>query len=388
MSYNKILKILQTKAIAGPRLAFGLKKPGAPSVWLFGEGHAKDPAYGAEKNGFKIKDIVDIQDLLQTDNTGDVSNTILVYEGIDPPGKRVFKDAPDNIKHEARLLTPDLDILRKVGLEAFESDEDGGLPEEPNSSELAEAGYNLDEVDDMIKEMWEDPGYWDFVLDNVGEMTVAGEKFTSRGGISINIENKIRTLFVDAIRYHEQENKVIDVDRFFKIVSWALEDGVDVKKEPLGINVESLSRISTRDFFSALVKNTKHKWKGTFSPEFLGELTGEMFVLLRDDPKTGLPFMFGERKMDFVSFLILVMMDMNIVPRMNENKERDMVSYCGSNHTINQYVILLQQGYVIEHTYYNQEMDFISPRSNEPNLELPSNAPLSHTITYMKTNYP
>ena len=393
MSYNKILNILQTKAIAGPRLAIGLRKPGQKrAIWLFGEGHSKDPDYGAEKNGFSVQDIVDIQDLLQTDNIGDISNTILVYEGIDPPGKRVFKDAPDNIKHEARLLTPELVILRKIGIEAFEHDEDGDLPEEPKSSELAEAGYNLDEVDDMLKENWEDPGYWDFVLDNVGEMTVAGEKFTSRGGISINIENKIRTLFVDTIRYHEEENKVIDVDSFFKVMLWALEDSMPVKmfriftkQNDVGnINIESLSRRSSHDLFSTLVKYINYKWKGTFSPDFLGEIVGEMLILLEDDPKTGLPFMLGEHKMRFVFLFIMVTMDMNIVPRMNENIKRDMVSYCGVNHTINQFIILHQEGYVVENTYYNQEMDFISPSSIKSNLKI-FDVPLHDTLNFLKS---
>jgi len=386
MSYNKILNILQTKAVQGPRLALGLRKPGTnDAIWLFGEGHSKDPDYGAESNGFNLKDIVNMEDLLQTDNTGDISNTFLVYEGIDPPGKRIFKDAPDNIKQEARLLTPDLVILRKIGIEAFEPDEDGDLPDEPNSSELAEAGYNLDEADDMLKENWEDPGYWDFILEFTGEMTVAGEKLTSRGGISINIENKIRTYFVDTIRYHENENKVIDVDRFFKVMLWTLEDSMDVKKET-GINVESFSRGTTRDLFSTLVKYINYKWKATFSPKFLGEIVGEMLVLLDDDPKTGLPFMLGQYKMRFVSLFIMVTMDMNIIPRMNENIGRDMVSYCGSSHTINQYIILHQQGYVIEHTYYNQDMDFISPSSIKSNMKI-FDVPLNDILQFLNTVY-
>ena len=89
MSYDKILKILQTKAIAGPHLAIGLRKPGQKkAIWLFGEGHNKDPDYGAERNGFNVQDIVNMEDLLRTDNTGDISNTILVYEGIDPLEKK------------------------------------------------------------------------------------------------------------------------------------------------------------------------------------------------------------------------------------------------------------------------------------------------------------
>ena len=380
MSYDKILKILQTKAIAGPHLAIGLRKPGQKkAIWLFGEGHNKDPDYGAERNGFNVQDIVNMEDLLRTDNTGDISNTILVYEGIDPPGKKILKDAPGNIKFEARLLTRDKIFLQRIGV--GKSDED----DEPNPSELEEAGYNLDEVDDMTIEMWEDPGYWEMISENFGEMELTGSKFTSRGGISINIENKIRTLFVGIIRHHEEKNKVIDVDRFFKVISWTIEDSVDAKEETLGdINIESLSSGSIRDFFSAFVKYINYKWKGTFSPEFLGELVSEMLVLLEDDPKTGLPFMLGEHKMRFVFFFVMVTMDMNIVPRMNENIERDMVSYCGLNHTINQFIILHQQGYVVEYTYYNQGMDFISPSSIKSNLKI-FDVPLHDTLDYLKT---
>ena len=204
MSYNRILNILNTKAIAGPHLAFGLKKNGEQKgVWLFGEGHEKDEDYGASNNGFNVQDIVNIEDLLQVDNTGDINNTFLVYEGINAPGKRIFKDAPEEIKDEVRLLTPDLDTLRERGVEKYEPDEDGKVPEEPNSSELAEAGYNLDEADDMLIENWKDPDFWDFLLDHVGELTVTGHKMTSRGGISINIDDKIRTYFIDAMVYHE-----------------------------------------------------------------------------------------------------------------------------------------------------------------------------------------
>lgn len=390
MSYNKILNILNTKAIAGPHLAFGLKKRGEQrGVWLFGEGHEKDEDYGAENNGFNAQDIVNIEDLLQVDNTGDINNTFLVYEGINAPGKRIFKDAPEEIKDEVRLLTPDLDTLRERGVEKYEPDEDGEVPEEPNSSELAEAGYNLDEANLNLKESWNDPDFWDFYLEQVGELTVTGEKMTSRGGISINIDDKIRTYFIDAIAYHEEQNIEIDIDRFFKIISWALNHNLPLGTEPLGdiSGVELLPRKSVRDFICALLKHTNFKWGSTFPSKLLGEIMGEIMVLVDDDLATGKPFMFGQHKMRFIALFVMIMMDMNIVPRMKENIDRDMVSYCGAAHTLNQLIILHQQGYVIEHTYFNPNMDFLSPLSKKPNLELLIDAPLRATLRYLRMNY-
>ncbi|CAM9700303.1 unnamed protein product [Ectocarpus sp. 6 AP-2014] len=411
MSYLHILNILRETAVDGPHLALGLRKPGEENgIWLFGESHEQLKEYGAKRAGFQ--NFVHVADLLQKEHAAD---TVLMCENpAFTPGKKIFGDAPPAVKDAVSSLSTSAsdygDFMIRVGVHdepEKDDDDDDDLPpiaeggeQETDSDEQItngrmvtdernEEGYAVTKADPLTRLAWKDPPYWDWIAEEIGFVALTSEKFRSRGGVSINIENKIRRYFLAVIMQHEENATHVDVDVFFLVLTWALRENVIPSTEPVGgrfVGITGLSRESSRDFFDGLLSNIRHRWD-VFSAKLMGDVVGGMLVLLSEDKETGKPLMFTNDNTihDFVGLLMMVLMDMNIVPRMSENIGKSFVSYCGAQHTINQYLILHHQGYKLEHTYFNRGFDYISPSSKTWNPTVCDNAPLEASLSFLKS---
>lgn len=381
MSYAYLLDVLETEIIKGPHLAVALRKPGEDTgIWLFGETHTKPENRLPEH--YDIHDSINIVKLLAEN---DINSVILLYEGFNLPGKPLFQDAPDDIKTIANSLTPDRDIRERYGL----------VDGEPSESDLDELGYFKSEIsaDDETKEMFNKPESIEYMINqtNSGYMEGAGFLYSINDGDSINIENKIRAYAVDVLR----ENEEVDPDDFFTVIGWALKQSVPPEATIMAgeTGIELLTRESARMFFEQLLRVINHHWAGEI-PGIFGEIVGEMRVLIEDAPDTesGIPYMFVKDKVElslrFVHLFMFIMMDMNIVPRMKAHPGKDFVSYCGAKHVVNQIVILHHLGYVIEHTFFEDEFNFISEDSKQRhNIKIFDDEPLSRTIDYLQTAF-
>lgn len=400
MTYSKILNLLRTKIVTGPHLAMGLRKPGeSQGVWLFGELHEKLLPDNLPRS-------LSIIDLLQK---GDIDTTILLFEGIWPPGKPTFKDAPDEVKTMVRNLIPDHELLVSIGVdEKTEEDEDDDdddddetekdldhhkvpmLSQMPyTSDELLEMGYNLDPT--SLDDEFEDDGFLEFMIETSGLMQVCGNLYSSRGGLAINIDSKIRMYFGDALKEFEKRD-YIDVDSLFTSIGWALRASVPPATRVLPGNsgIETLGRESARVFLENILQFMNNKREGLFPSSLLGEIVEEFLALLNEDVIHGKPYMLLsveenslDLKMRFFTLLVFVLMDMNIVSRMRDHPGKDFVSYCGVAHTLNQYLVLKSQGYVLEHTFFNKTGDFITPRSRMRNPKVNEKTSLTEQINFL-----
>lgn len=347
MSYETILRNLQTRPVEVFHLAIGMKKPGEDNgIWLFGERHTHDEETSAAYHGFEGATAID--EMLE-DHTTD---SVLLYEG-DTPGEAIFANAPENAKELVRFLTP-----VQAGEVTTTKKED--------ISDLHENGYELLHPPDHLLESWMDPDYFELVRDVATTMVYLGVKFASMGGIAVNLENKVRAYFLDAIdNFMSGELDTRNIDVLYLVSSWALEESIvdktvtpihNVKYKNSGFHTfevyffyQNLTR-SLKDRFGEVDLSIDSIVRSRVLPEIRRLLKGDIF----DDMTY------------FISLFHYVMMDINISLRMKSHPNSDFISVCGAIHTVNQMVALTDQGYEVEYVYFNgeEEQDFLLPSHN------------------------
>lgn len=341
MSYTKILQTLETRPFLVPHIALGMRKPGEETgIWLFGESHAQD--IPDVPGGIRLEDMFEaIKD-----------DTVLLYEGAFPPGQMIFADAPQDIIRAALELTPADDVEQ--------------LSErKPDVTDLDEQGYNLT-VDEDTRSLWEEgDSYWDFLQDESSYMEYLGQKFMSTGGVSINIDNKIRLYHNDTVRRHEQDDIPLDPETLLYVLGWALQNSVKRpdRNPSLGESVDPSSFPSRNSylFFLNLVRSVDDRIHPI--TEYHTKMFGEIKLLLRPEPGSDAPLMLSHPYFwRFNKLFIFLMMDVNIHDKISRHADQNFIAYAGAAHTIGQYVALRHKGYVLEHAFIAPHgQNFISP---------------------------
>ena len=364
MSYEKVLRNLQTRPVEIFHLAIGMKKPGEQNgIWLFGERHTHNEETSAAYHGFEGAATFD--EMLK-DHTTD---SVLLFEGSGPPGEAIFANAPGNIKEIVRVLTP-------VQAEKVTT------KREEDISDLHENGYELLHPPDYLLESWMDPEFWEFAREVSDTMEYLGGKFASMGGIAVNIENKVRAYVLDAIdNFMSGELDTSSVDDLFTVSSWALgESIVDKTVAPIH-NVKyknsGFNRFQVYFFYQNVTRSLKDRFGEVDLDILRSRVLPEMRRLLKDN-------LFDDTT-HFVNLFHYVMMDINISLRMKSHPNMDFISVCGAAHTVNQMVALSDQGYEVEYVYFNgnPEQDFILP-SHRTNVSGVANGYGSKMIKLME----
>ena len=351
MSYDNILKTLLSRPVNGPHLALGLRRPGEKTgVWLFGEAHDE---YINTDGGVDL-DVLLVQNLVQNNN-----DMVLFIESGSPPGKAIFKDAPVDVMRLHKVLFPvddDDDDDDDYSVDDF--DEDGNR--------------NLKERD---AEAYLDPEFWASLRENY--LTYVGEKLVSAGGKVINIDNKIRHMF-NTLVYDIPNNgtRMKKISEVLKILSWALAESVESTTQPKGgpVDRRDFTTPGAHEFYENLLRSVNERFHGFYSDGFLLKILPHVKAFLNDDPKTKLPYMADGSNLylnhsyviQFSSLLSLLMMDMNLPIRMKNYPGMNFVFYGGAAHCINQYIALVQKGYVLEHTFNNPDYGYVMPTHYKP----------------------
>lgn len=330
MSYAKILQTLETRPLLVPHIALGMRKPGEETgIWLFGEQH--DQEIPDVPGGIRLEDL--FEDIKDT--------TVLLYEGAFPPGQMIFADAPPAVISAALRQTPadDVELLSEKN---------------PDLTDLDEQGYNLT-VDDDTRAGWEDgESYWNYIKDQSSYMEYLGQKFMSTGGVSINIDNKIRLYYVDTLRRHEEDDTPLHPDSFLYVLGWALHNSVTKPGRNLSlvaaIDQRSFRTKQTYMFFRDVVRSVDDRIHPI--TDFHMNILAELRMLLENEPGTDGPLMFqGPDYMRFANLFIFLTMDVNIHDKITRHADQNFVAYSGAAHTIGQYVALRQRGYILEHAF-------------------------------------
>lgn len=350
MSYQSILEIIKSKPIEYSHIALGMRKPGEKhGIWLFGERHSKEEETSSEYHGFE--NAITVDEILKDH----VKDTILVYEGMDSPGQEIFAEAPDHIKDIVEVMTPDVSYIVTKRKDDVITD-------------LDENGYTLNTVSEEMLQDWKDAMFWEMARYDLSEMEYVGQKFTSKGGVSINIENKIRSYFMEIIG-NIVKGEHINHNDMFTVMAWSLcnKSREYEKTSDNEYKNSGLSGFQTHIFYQNFILNLKKRIPNYEVPVIL-DMLSKFKMLLREDPYP----IFLEQIPDLVNLFMFFTMDINIINKLNNHPEMDFVSICGAQHTINQYIALSQYGYELEHIYVS-DMDFITPNDKKNKLKYKSN---------------
>lgn len=347
MSYTKILETLQSQTVNGPHVALGLRKPGEnKGIWLLGESHENDN---------KVKGEVYLDTLLLQFK----DDTVLLEEGL-PPGKPIFMNAPEEIMSILGRLFP--------GETPPKYDDDATLED---VAEYDEDGNKF--LYDTDFEMYADPEYWK-VVSEFGYINFVAEKFRSVEGKTVNVENKIRHMFIELVHdFPNNGTRMHNISDVLKVISWALADSVHNTTEPKGgrVSPDDFKMPEAHEFYENLLRSVQERFQGgIYDDDFLLTIIPHVKALLTNDPRTAKPYMadastlYGDVSymMLFSSLFMNLMMDMNLPIKMNKHPNMNFVFYGGSAHCVNQYINLTQQGYELEHTFVNPALGHIGHR--------------------------
>ena len=351
MSYAKILQTLETRPLLVPHIALAMRKPGEETgIWLFGERH--DQEIPDVSGGTQLDEV--LQEM--------TADTILLYEGYFPPGQTIFAGAPQNIINAALTLT-DADNLKLLSTKHsyLPVDEEGYR--QPLSDE---SSGDEDSDDEESVDAWDDPDYWTGLKENAGTLEFVGQKFASDGGVSVNIDNKIRKYYADMLMQHEADDALdkMDTNVLFFVVAWALHNSVRKPgRNPHLVTAVDMVTFRTKQrymFFRDLVRSVDDRVHPL--TDFHINILGEIRMLLANEPGTDRPLMLGDDYMRFNGLFIFLMMDATIHDKLVRHAGQNFVAYAGAAHTIGQYVALRHKGYVLEHAFIAPEgQNFVTP---------------------------
>lgn len=82
------------------------------------------------------------------------------------------------------------------------------------------------------------------------------------------------------------------------------------------------------------------------------DMVSALVQMLKTTPE-GLPEFLSGSDDSMYRFTIALLMDLNVSEKIKSHSDKDIVVYAGAKHSVNQAVLLLKQGYVVEHYYSN-----------------------------------
>lgn len=335
MAYHNILLDLSSNTIIGPYKAIALKRPGEDrGVWLFGEAHED----GKREKG-NIGDDVYIGDVIAKY----ADDAILFYEGDGRNfGCGLFTDAPADVKE---MVSGQSDIEEYVECLL--------KPSEKDDISLDNEGNNIHRASEDDLEMWQDDEFWDETLEGMGDIDFIAEKFRSKGGIGVNIDRPIRNYIFNALFMVEIYGE-LDIIGYMSSVTWALNH---ISSSPRSIRADPESDISTLPFvaigyINAFRNYIGHKFPMTVDGDIKEGMVSALVQMLKTTPE-GLPEFISGSDDSMYRFTIALLMDLNVSEKIKFHSDKDIVVYAGAKHSVNQAVLLLKQGYVVEHYYSN-----------------------------------
>lgn len=362
MSYASILNDFQTVAVDGPYLAIGMRRPGETNgVWLLGENHEKSETLASDvgfKDSKKIRDVV----------SAVTDNTILMFEGFETKTTRpLFREAPAEIKSMVSSLTyqEDMGKLFEEGSDVVP--ESGRTDRETHGSTLSDSARELLEV------QWSRDSYWEFLEDVAGYpmADAVGETFASKGGVAYTIEDNIRSHLFNGLR--DDKYCIESINPLLESTAWALTQSVppEERKGRFSADFRRFFTPSASAFHLALARYFKHHYVDKVPRPFFVDILKSFKYLVESGDLDAPKFFDDDVTFDFVLAFSMVTMDMKILRIMEEHPAHDFVSYCGAMHCLNQMVILMKQGYVMEHMYVNHKDDFIYPGGRPASMPVP-----------------
>ena len=338
MSYQSLLDDIKGNVIIGPYMAIGLKKPGEErGVWLFGESHED-----GKREQENIAGDLYIGDVIAKY----ADNAILLFEGEDAGfGAGLFADAPPVIKSMVSRQTENEYYLEELT-----------TPSSAQDIELDSEGYNILPADEDTLEMWQDDFFWDEVLHDASDIPFIAERFRSKGGIGVNIERPIRKYIFNGLHMADIHGQ-LDLHGYMSSVTWALNkitssplELVDTDSE---VDVSSLP-LRAIGYINAYRKYIEHKFPRTVDDGMKKSMVSTLAEMLQPDQDNPLFLNNGLHSDDNrYLFIIALLIDLNVTEKIEFHSDKDIVVYCGAKHSISQMVLLLKQGYVVEHLYLN-----------------------------------
>lgn len=332
-SYENLLQDLNSNVIIGPYRAFGLKKPGEErGVWLFGEMHED----GKREEG-NIGESVYIGDVIAKY----ARDVILLYEGSGNMfGCGLFSNAPKSIKTMVSRQSDNKDYVECLL-----------TPSEKDDVDLDNEGYNIHRAseDDLL--MWKDEKFWEEHLREMNDCDFIAEKFRSKGGIGVNIDRPIRNYIFNGIIMNDMYRE-LDISGYVASVTWALNNisssaynigGPDASLPPIAIG-----------YINAFRNYLTHKFPMTVDHSMKNSMVSALAEMLKPTPPDLTPLFMnvGETNNQYRSVIALIM-DLNVIEKIEYHSDKDIVVYSGAYHSINQLALLLKQGYVVQHYYAN-----------------------------------
>lgn len=365
-SYSNILDEIENNVIDGPQIAIGMRKPGElTGVWLFGEEHVKEVI--AENDG--IENFQPFHEMVQKYN----ENTVMLFEG---PlyGMVYLLGLPgDSLKNVVRsILVGDKNDSLKPYIIPYDYK---GRKEVTDEKDIKETSpYETFKMEKEEPQLWSDEEYLEFMYESY--IAKSAFKFASKGGTTINYEDKIRYFFINVLSDGTgHEDISINGNAFMYIIHRAIERRLPVS---VAINEEHDSYTNDKSLLSdegyylmtIIVKYVNFMYEETITPYFREHVLKQIQrgIQFGDNPLEPRFLDSPEEQRKMATALVLILMDFKIIGHMDNHPGKNFIVFTGTHHTIANMRILMDRGYIIEHTFVNDKKSYISGRNRVENM--------------------